>query len=405
MLVPDAHEVGMPHEAASGVEECLAALGIPGTVADVPLPARHDLEGSLAALVVADLVLDGARLTEQVAGLGEQAGDLAARGLGRLPAERLPCRDGAVAGQPLRALGLQPPVALDHRTEWEVELAPPHDIGAVAERADHRRAGALLWIGQCVGDHGDTDPEERGRDLRADEAPPASVVGVHDDRHTCREQFGAGRVDLDARATLLVERHLVVRARRRPVLHLRLSDRGLEVDVPHGGGLAGICLAPGQVSQEAPLRHPPGAVFDGRVGELPGHREPDAPEHLFEGPLVLGGQLVAELDEVATRQRASGVGFGFDLGAGLVRQARVASHAIVVLDPALGGQSVVVPTDREEHLHAKHAPEAGDGVELDVPEDRAEVQRSAHRGRGRVDRVDLRALLRPVEAVGLGGLP
>ena len=73
----------------------------------------------------------------------------------------------------------------------------------------------------------------------------------------------------------------------------------------------------------------------------------------------------------------------------VVRQRRVAAHPVVVLDPPLGRQAVVVPPHRVEDLAAAHALVARDGVGVRVGEHVPDVQRAAHRGRRGVDRVDL----------------
>ena len=65
------------------------------------------------------------------------------------------------------------------------------------------------------------------------------------------------------------------------------------------------------------------------------------------------------------------------LEAGVVRRRRVAAHAEVVLDAALGRQAVVVPAHRVEDLLAAHALEAGDDVGVGVAEHVADVQRPA----------------------------
>ena len=87
------------------------------------------------------------------------------------------------------------------------------------------------------------------------------------------------------------------------VLKLRLGDRRLERDVPQRGRLGPVRLAPGEVAQERPLRHPPRVVADRRVEQRPVHGEADAPPHLLEGALVDRGEPLAQLDEVAPGDR------------------------------------------------------------------------------------------------------
>ena len=93
------------------------------------------------------------------------------------------------------------------------------------------------------------------------------------------------------------------RARVVAVLKLRLGDRRLERDVPERGRLGPVRLAPGEVVQERPLRHPPRVVTDRGVEQRPVHGEADAPPHVLEGALVDLGEPLAQLDEVAPGDR------------------------------------------------------------------------------------------------------
>ena len=77
----------------------------------------------------------------------------------------------------------------------------------------------------------------------------------------------------------------------------------------------------------------------------------------------------------------------------------------VVLHATLGRQSVVVPPHRIEHFLAAHALIARHDVGVRVGEDVADMKRSAHRGRRRVDRVDLRSRARAIESIGTFALP
>ena len=115
--------------------------------------------------------------------------------------------------------------------------------------------------------------------------------------------------------------------------------------------------------------------------------------------LVFGGEPLAQLDEVAPADRDLVGGLhALAVGAlegrrevGVVGQARVAAHAVVVLHAPLGGQAVVVPAHRVEDVLAAHALEARDEVGVGEREHVADVQRTRRRRRGRVDRVDLLA--------------
>ena len=75
----------------------------------------------------------------------------------------------------------------------------------------------------------------------------------------------------------------------------------------------------------------------------------------------------------------------------VVGDGRIAAHAVVVLHPPLGGESVVVPAHRVEDLSAPHAVVPGHGVGVGVGEAVSGVQRPRHRRRGRVYGVDVGA--------------
>ena len=234
----------------------------------------------------------------------------------------------------------------------------------------------------------------------------ALVVGMGDQCDARRQQLGSGRLDLDRPAPVGPgEADPVVGTGRGPLLELGLGDGGLEVDVPHGGRVGGVGLAPGQVAQEGALGHPPRPVVDGGVVERPVDREAHAAEHRFERALVLGRLALAQLEEVAPGDEALTLRVLGELEVGVVGERRVAADAEVVLHPALGGQAVVVPAHRVEDLAAAHAVEPGQRIDLDVAEHGAEVELTADRGRRRVDGVDLGPVLRAVEAVGVLRVP
>ena len=90
----------------------------------------------------------------------------------------------------------------------------------------------------------------------------------------------------------------------------------------------------------------------------------------------------------------------------IVRQRRIAAHAVVVLHAALGRQSVVVPSHRIEHRLAAHPLKPRDDVGVGVREDVADVERPADGRRRRVDRdTPRRAARRAVEAIDAGSPP
>ena len=138
-----------------------------------------------------------------------------------------------------------------------------------------------------------------------DERRVPLVVGVHDERDAGGDQLGPRRLDLDAAVAVLeVERDAVVGARDLAVLDLGLGDRGAEVDVPHRRAPRPCRRSPASHQpQERPLRRPARDLADRRVGLRPVDREPEPAEQVLERLLVLGGELLAELDEVRPADR------------------------------------------------------------------------------------------------------
>ena len=168
----------------------------------------------------------------------------------------------------------------------------------VAEGADHRDARPLVRLGEVVGEDGHLHPEERRVHGRPEARRVALVVGVGDQRHAGGDELGPRGLDLD-----VVEAQPVVGAGLLAVLHLGLRHRGLVVDVPQRRRLGGVGLAPGQVAQEHALARPPAPVVDGGVAQSQSTERPDPAPQCLEGALVVGGELVAQRDEVGPADR------------------------------------------------------------------------------------------------------
>ncbi len=198
VAVAVAHVVGVEAQLLAELQERRPKLGGAAAVADVPLPAGDDLQGPVALLVELDRVGDRARLAVQGPFRAELLDDDRLRLLGGLAGDR---RIGRLAlGRDPPGLGRrQPAVAADQRARRQVELSPPDDVGDVAERADHGDAGALLRIGQLVGDDGDLDPVEGSEDGAAEQRLESGVVGVGDERAAGRDQLGPRGLDVDRR--------------------------------------------------------------------------------------------------------------------------------------------------------------------------------------------------------------
>ena len=151
---------------------------------------------------------------------------------------------------------------------------------------------------------------------------------------------------------------------------------------------------------------PAAALVDGGVGERPVDGQAQAAPQLLEGLLVGGGELHAQLHEVAPGDGElvfAGVLGGLEVG--VVGQGGVAADPEVVLNPALGGQAVVVPAHGVVHLFALHSVVAGEGVGVGVAEDVADVEGTADGGGWGVDGVHLVAGGSAVESVGSVGFP
>ena len=359
-----------------------------------------------------------ARLADQIAGRTEQLDDLRPRFGGRFPHElvvelpraigidRFPSR-GAPCDRTERAVGL------NHRADRQAELAPPDHVGEIAERADHRDAAALCRIGQRVRPDRHADAEERREHVPAEERLVARIVRVRDERDARGNELGTRRLDFDGAGGTAARRRIrdgeldaVVRARHLAVLELGLRDRGLEIDVPERRRLELIRQPPAQQAQERQLRDVPGSAADGRVGHRPVDREPERLPEVLERLLVFAREPVAELDEVRPRHRDRLlVRFLGRHERRVVRQRRIAAHAVVVLHAALGRQAVVVPSHRVEDRLAAHPVKARHDVGVREREDVADMERPAHRRRGRVDGEDFVARPRTIEPEDGGLFP
>ncbi len=291
----------------------------------------------------------------------------------------------------------------------QLELAPPLHVGEIPERAAHRDAGALVRLGGRVREHRDLDVEQRVAHGGAEQPLIPLVVRVRDERDHGGDQLGPGGLDVDRRTVVHgVERDPVEVPGVLAGLELGLGDGGLEGHVPQARCLGLVRLAACQVEQERALGDGARALVDGLVVVRPVDREAQMPPQGLELLLVLDREPLAQLDEVAPRDRdlvgrLDALALAADVRRGervLVGQRRVAAHAEVVLHAALGGQAVVVPAHRVEHLAAAHPLEAGDHVGVGVAEHVTHVQRAGDRRRRGVDRVHLLAGLRAVERVG-----
>jgi hypothetical protein len=190
-------------------------------------------------------------------------------------------------------------------------------------------------------------------------------------------------------------------------LELGLRYSRLERHVPQTRRLGRVRLCAREVPHECGLGDRLGVAADGLVVVRPVDAQTEVAPERLELLLVLSGEPHAQLDKVPAADRLL-VGGADALAVGAlerrrvpldVRQRRVAAHAEVVLDAALGRQAVVVPPHRVEDLKAAHALEPGHDVGVRVGEDVPDVQRARDRRRRGVDRVHLLARAGPVERV------
>ena len=236
VLVTVAHVVGMPREFVSASHETGTQVGLASTVADVPLARGDDFERAFTLFEELHRVSDGPRFTQHLAACTQLFDD---GGLGLLD---VLARDGrivvatALRRDGIGRLGDDASVASDDRARRKVQFAPPRDVGRVAERTDHGDTGALVGLGERVGDDWNFDVEEWCANRRAEEWLVALVVGVCDECDARSQQFGTRGVDEDVAGTVgLVEGERVVRTGSVAILEFGLCDGGVEVDVPQSG--------------------------------------------------------------------------------------------------------------------------------------------------------------------------
>ncbi len=303
VLVPHPHVVGSEVDLLPGLDEAGTQLGVARTVLDVPLAGGDDLERLVALLEELHGVRDRLGITDHLAAGLEQLDDLGLGAEYRLAGELRVRGPGGIRHDRLRSVGHDATVGADDGAVGQVELAPPHDVGHVAEGADHGDARTLVFLGEVVRHDGHLDAEDRGRDAGAEQRLVALVVGVRNEGHARGEQFGAGRLDVDVVATVTVESEAVVGRRLLLVLELRLRDSRAERDVPQCRSLGLVRLAARQVAHERALRGQLGLVPDGAVRQLPVDAQSELAPQVLELLLVFSGEGLAELDEVASRDR------------------------------------------------------------------------------------------------------
>ena len=195
VVVAVLHVARVPGEFVAAFEQFGAQGCVAATVADVPLPGGDDFERPSTTFVELHRVGDGACVAEHLARCGEHVDDALLGLLGGEAGEFAVV--GATLGRfdPRRGLGGETPVEADEGPRRQVQFAPPGDVGDIAERTDHGDTGALVGVGQGVGQHRHFDLEERGAHRGAEQRLITLVVGVSHHGHATRQQLGAGGVD------------------------------------------------------------------------------------------------------------------------------------------------------------------------------------------------------------------
>ena len=275
----------------AALEQRVAQLGVAAAVAEVPLARRDDLERPVAPLVELHRVRDRAaarrraRPTRAAARRSRACACLAV-----LPGELARTRRGAGRRRPSGGSATRRPSRPMIAAGRQLQLAPPHDVGGVAERADHRDAGALLGVGEL----GARAPGPARRTAACVTVVPnaglvALVVGVGDQRDARGEQLGPRRLDDDvAGAVDAVEREAggtrpAARGPRARPARPRCGSRRPRASAPRPGtprrgrGCAGTPAA----------RRAARPLADRRVRQRPVDRQAEPAPQLLERLLVL----------------------------------------------------------------------------------------------------------------------
>ena len=186
------------------------------------------------------------------------------------PYELLVERDALGIGDPRRVVD-EAAIAANDGAVREVELAPPGDVGGVAECADHCDASSLFGIGQRMSEHGHFNAEQRCLHRDLSEQRLVALVGWMG--HQCNtrgQQLRPGGVDDDVGAAVgAMERNVVIRAADFAVFHLGLGNGSFVVDVPQRWSVLCIRLAALQVAQKCALAGAARVVVDSCVQQRP----------------------------------------------------------------------------------------------------------------------------------------
>ena len=286
------------------------------TVTDVPLTRSHDFQGLVTLFEEVRLTHRLLRFTAHFAACLEARYQGLASREGRLPRKLSEGLATLIGGDPLGGFGLQTTILAQNGAQRKVQVAPPIDIGRVAESTAHGDTGALVHLRLGVGKNRDLNTENGGGNCGAKQRLVALVVGVSNQGHARGKKLGTSRFNADintvlnwrtgcsslssARGVGDVEGEAVVEARVFAALKLGLSNRGLEGDIPQTRSLSLVGLAALEITQECCLGDLAGTSTDGLVVLSPVNRQAQVTPQIFEVLLIFNGQALAQFHKITT---------------------------------------------------------------------------------------------------------
>ena len=205
-------------------------------------------------------------------------------------------------------------------------------------------------------------------------------------RDTGGQKLGTGGADDKVSTPVDSEADVVEFAGPHVVYNFGLRHGCLEIHVPHRGSFHGVGHAFVHHLQKGGLADLSAMLVDGGVLEIPVDGETECAPQVFEGRFVFVSHGGAGFDEVLTADLKDGAFFpALGLPIGIVRHRRVALHSKQILNPAFGGQAVVVPTHRIADILALHPIVTRQQILVGVAEDVSDMEGAAHRGGRTVD--------------------
>ena len=149
VLITNAHMRRMPVKFLAAFEQCFAQWKIASTVTQIPLTAGENFERAIALFKELHRVRDGLWFAIELVRVSQHVNDANLRLLNCLAGKFAVSGNSALACRhdPFRCFGLDATVDADDRASFELEFAPPNDVGEITERTDHRNAGAFFGIG------------------------------------------------------------------------------------------------------------------------------------------------------------------------------------------------------------------------------------------------------------------